>query len=116
MSSSKRHSDFLRVWAKHGKNRKDLAKLVDLASKDEIDACCEIYLNALKGRIRLKPTLLKKLAKHKSQCLALIDKKTTVGKKKKLLKGQLGGFLFPLLASIAGPLLGGVVKSITGRG
>lgn len=115
MSMVKKNSDFLRVWAKHAKNPKDLKKLVDLASKEEIDACCEVYLNALKGNIRLSPALLKKLTKHKRNCMQLVNKKVALPKKKRLLKGQLGGFLLPLLASIAGPLLGGIVKKIIGK-
>lgn len=106
MSAVKRHKDFLSILAKHGKNRGERCKIVDIACKGEIDSVCEIFLNVLKNNIPLTPKIAKKLRKHRKQCRELIDKKVSTNKKKKIIKGQVGGFLPALIAKIAAPLLG----------
>lgn len=115
MSAVANNKDFLRVLLKHKKNPGEIKKLMDVASHGEIDACCEVYLNALKGNVRLTPKAAKFLHKHRKQCNDLINKKTGWSKKKRILKGQVGGFLPALLAGLAAPILNTVVGAIAGR-
>lgn len=114
-SSVKNNADFLRVWVKHGKKRGDIRKLIDLASREEIDACAEIFYNAMRGNIRLTSAQVKQLSKYRTQCNQLLSKTVSLPRKKRILKGQVGGFLLPLISSLAAPLLGSIVKGITGR-
>ena len=114
MSSVQKNKDFLRVLLKHKKTPGEIKKLMDIATHGEIDACCEVYLNALKGNIHLTPRIARLLHKHRKQCEQLINKKTGLSKKRKILKGQVGGFL-PAILGLAAPLLGTLVGAITGR-
>lgn len=109
-----KNPEFLQMVVKHKNAPGEIKKLVDLASKSEIDACCEVYLNALKGHINLTPRLAGELHKRKKDCSALLKKNTPLSKKKKILKGQVGGFL-PAILGLAAPLLGSVLGAITGR-
>lgn len=106
MSAVKKHKDFLTILAKHGKSRGERNKIVDIACKGEIDSVCEVFLNVLKNNVSITPKIAKELRKHRKQCRELVDKKISTNKKKKILKGQVGGFLPALIAGIAGPLLG----------
>lgn len=115
MSSVAKHKDFLSLLLKHKKNPLEVKKLIELASRGEVDACCEIFLNALNGNVRLTPKISRQLHKHRKQCRDLLSKKTGLHKKKKILRGQVGGFLGALLAGLAGPLLNTVVGAIRGR-
>jgi hypothetical protein len=111
MSSLKKHKDFLRILIRHGKSRGETKKLIDIATKGEIDACCEIYLNVLKGNVHITPALAKSLKKHRKQCRELVDKKAKTSRKRKILKGQVGGFLPALIGSLAAPLLQPLIQS-----
>lgn len=113
-SSVSKNPEFLQMLVKHKKAPGEIKKLMDIATRSEIDACCEVYLNALKGHINLTPKLAGELHKHKKECSALLKKNTPLTKKKKILKGQVGGFL-PALLGLAAPLLGTVVGALTGR-
>jgi hypothetical protein len=106
MSAVKKHKDFLTILAKHGKSRGERNKIVDIACKGEIDSVCELFLNVLKNNVSITPKTAKALRKHRKQCRELINKKVSINRKKKILKGQIGGFLPGLIAGIAGPLLG----------
>lgn len=112
MAKVKTHADFLSMMVRHGKNPGERKKLIHLASKGEVDACCEIYLNVLKGNAPITPFLAKKLRRHKENCRLLIDRKQSLAKKKKILTSQTGGFL-PLLIGALAPLLGPVIKGVS---
>lgn len=109
-----RNKDFLRVILKHGKNKKDIRKLMDLASRDEIAAISEVFYNALKGNVNLSPSAVKKIARHRRQIGQIVSKDVSLERKKRLLKGQTGGFLLPILSALGGAILGPIVKSIAG--
>lgn len=108
-----KYGDFLRVLVRHKKQPGEFRKLIDAANSQEIEACAEIILNAFRGNVKLTPSLIKKISQHKRLCEELISKKTNLNRRKKILKGQVGGFLGPLIAGIAAPLLGPIVKGIT---
>jgi len=92
-----------------------MRKLIDLATKEEIAACSEIFFNAFRGNIRLTPTLIKKLARNKKQLHDLIDRNVSLSTKKKILKKkQVGGFLGAILSGLAGTILKPVIQGIAG--
>lgn len=113
-SAVKSQGDFLRVLVKRRKRPGDMRKLIDLASKEEIDACSEILLNAFRGNISLTPRLIKKISKSKRECEQLISKNVSLGRKKRILKGQVGGFIPELIASLASSLITPIIKGIAG--
>ena len=94
----------------HGRQRKDLCKVLDTLDKDEIDCLCEIALNIHNGRIALTDAQHRKLWPHRKLFQELAKKKGhTPAKKKKILqRGR--GFLIPLILSLAGPLFGKLVS------
>lgn len=76
-------------------------------SDDFILSICEICLNVLKGNIPLNSEQYSRLKKHKTFIKLLADKKSSVKKKRKVVK-QSGGFIGPLL-SIALPFISGLI-------
>lgn len=114
MKRIKQHADFLSLMHKRHNIPGDRRKLIKLANKNEINACCEIYLNALQGNIHITPRLAKALKKHQRQCRDIVDRTVSLNRKKRILAGQTGGFLGPLLGAIVGPLIKGVVGSFVG--
>ena len=102
------NKDFLRVIIKHGKSKKDIKKLVDLASKEEINAICEILFNAMRGNVRLTPSVIKQLQRNRKACDLLIRRDVSFTRKKRILKGQAGGFgsniVTPIVESVVGRL------------
>lgn len=111
MKRIKEHADFLSLMHKHGKNPGERKRLMAIANKGEVDACCEIYLNALKGNFDVTPSLARNLRKHKKQCCALVDRRVSTSHKKRILSNQTGGFL-PLLIGALSPLLTPLVKAL----
>ena len=73
-----------------------------IANCDNKTLCClcEVAKNVLKGNVRLKPTQLTKLKKHRSAIRKLVLKKTSLRAKRHIL--QKGGFLGALI----GPAIG----------
>ena len=112
LNSVNKNRDFLKVFIRHGKSKKDIKKLVDLANKEEINAICEILFNAMRGNIRLTPTILKKLQKNKKACNLLIRRDVSFTRKKKILKGQAGGFIGAILGSLGSMLVTPIVESV----
>jgi len=111
MSKVSKNSDFLSLMLKHGQNPRERRHLIALANKNEIDACCEVYLNILKGNVPITPSLAAKLRKHKKNCRLLIGKRTPLAQKRKILAGQVGGFL-PFFAKALFPILGGLIGTV----
>jgi hypothetical protein len=83
-------------------------KFLKSCSKDFICCMCECVKNILKGKVPLKSSQLKSLARRKQSLRSLVLKKTPIGIKKKILQkgGFLGALLTPIL-SLLGGLLGG---------
>jgi hypothetical protein len=69
-------------------------------------------LNVANGNVKVPPTVLSKLKKHKSKIRAAVSKKISFKKRKQLIE-QSGGFLPLLLAPIVS-LVGGLVGEAIG--
>ena len=78
------------------------------ADKELLRCISECALNILNGNVPLKPAERKALKKHKNKLRRIVDKKTSLKKKQKIV--QSGGFL-PLLL---GPLLS-VIAPLAGK-
>ena len=113
MSCVKKNKSFIALMMKHKKSPGEIKRLLEIADRGEIEACCEIYLNALKGNIPLNSRVSALLQKHHKHCQELVNKKTGLSKKRKILKHQSGGF-FPALLGLAAPILAPVVEAIIG--
>ena len=109
--SVRKHAHFLKMLHEHRNNSGDRQKLMGLASRGELEACIEIFLNVLNGNLQVPPHISKKLQRYRRQCQCLLDKDVSLERKRKVLKGQVGGFL-PLLAPLIPSLLGTIVKPI----
>lgn len=115
--SVRKHAHFLKMLHEHRNNGTDRKKLMGLASRGEIEACCEVFLNILNGNLRLPPHLAKKLQKHRRQYHLLLDKDASLERKRRVLKGQVGGFLpflAPLIPGLIGTIAKPLIKSLTG--
>jgi hypothetical protein len=99
-----RNFDFLKKLCK-SRNCKSLLRN---ASKNNVKALCEVCLNFLKGNIAVDEKTKSKLKKHR-KCIEFLSKRrVSLRTKKKFLVDQRGGFM-GLLASIALPLISGLV-------
>ena len=100
--------DYLTLLAnsKDGKRRK---ALLDVATKQEIDAISECLLNIVNGRVRISPTKIGKLKRIKKHLKDLTNKRCSFKRRKQILK-QEGGFLtslLPVALTVLGSLFGG---------
>lgn len=86
--------------------------IVSCANKDQIGCLCECVLNVLSGNVPIDNARRLKLRKYKGKFRKILDKRTNLSKKRKLLE-QSGGFLPMLLAPIiglAGSLIGDAIS------
>ena len=84
-------------------------KYFKTCSKDCIVKICECVKNLLNSNLKIQPSHLKKLSRHKHTLRSLALKKTSLAKRKQLL--QRGGFIGALLPAIipaVASLLGGL--------
>ena len=84
-------------------------KYFKTCSKDCIVKICECVKNLLNNNLKIQPSHLKKLSRHKHTLRSLALKKTSLAKRKQLL--QRGGFIGALLPAIIpaiASLLGGL--------
>ena len=86
--------------------------LICKADKDLVGAICECAHNILNGNIKLTKSQRRKLTKHKSGLRALVDKRVSHGRKRKVI--QKGGFLGSLL-SAALPVIAGLFGNLFGK-
>ena len=91
---------------------KGRAKFFKTCSKDCIIKVCECIKNVLNANLKIKPSHLKKLSRHKHTLRALSLKKTSLAKRKRLL--QKGGFIGALLPAII-PAIASLIGSFAGR-
>ncbi len=76
------------------------------ADRKLLNTLCECSLNILKGNVALSKPQLNRLKKYKSALRNLVNRKTSLKKKKDIL--QTGGFLSALLTPLLG-VLGGIL-------
>ena len=79
--------------------------IIKKADRKLLNTLCECSLNILKGNIALSKPQLIRLKKYKSALRKLVERKTSLKKKKDIL--QTGGFLSALLTPLLG-VLGGI--------
>ena len=80
--------------------------IIRKADRKLLNTLCECSLNILKGNIALSKPQLIRLKKYKSALRNLVERKTSLKKKKAIL--QTGGFLSALLTPLLG-VLGGLL-------
>lgn len=113
-SKLKKHIDFVSLLGKLGKSPKKRQLLLSIASPGDIDACAELYLNLLRGNIKVPEKDLKKCKRYQNHIRALVDRKTSRRDKKILLGTQTGGLL-PLLIPALAPLVIGALRGLFGQ-
>jgi hypothetical protein len=101
-----KHHDCLRFLAKT--NPKLRRCVIKAADKDLIYCICECIQNVLRANVPIPPNTIKQLKPYKGTMESIVNKRTNIGHKKRLI-AQNGGFLPILLA----PLLG-VIGSLVG--
>ena len=79
--------------------------IIDHASPDLIHAVTEIIWNTLKGVITLTDEQKRRLSRHKKEFRALVDKKLSIKKKRKILNQKGTGAALAALIPIAISLL-----------
>jgi hypothetical protein len=90
-------------------------KYFKTCSKDCIVKICECVKNLLNSNLKIQPSHLKKLSRHKHTLRSLALKSTSLTKRKRLL--QHGGFiaaLLPALITGVSSLLGGLFSRRNG--
>ena len=90
------------------RSRKEIKDFINHADKETIQCICECAHNILHGNIPIKKGDIKKLKKYQNVLSTLLDKRSSLKKRKEVII-QKGGFL-PLLLS---PVLG-IVGSLIG--
>jgi hypothetical protein len=102
------HRELVKLKRLSIKQRKNFFKT---CSRDCIIKVCECIKNVLNANLKIKPSHLRKLSRHKHTLRALALKNTSLTRRKKLL--QKGGFLslllpaiIPAIASLLGGLFG----------
>lgn len=109
----RKHYDILHLLARC-KCSKQFKALLSNADKETVRCLCECIQNVLMGNIPLSDSKTKKLKTHRTTLRRIIDKRTRLKEKRKLLS-QTGGFLPLLLAPIvglAGSLIGDAIAGV----
>jgi len=113
----KKHLGILQYLCKCPSKSCQFKALMKHADKDLVRCLCECIQNVTLGNVKIGRQRRKKLAKHKGVLRRILNRKTSVGRKRKLL-GQTGGFLPLLLAPIiglAGSLIGDAISGAIGN-
>ena len=105
MGTALKKKDYLTLLANSKDNERRKA-LLDLATKQEIDAISECLLNIVNGCVRIPPGKLAKLRKITRHLRDLTNKRCSFKRRKQILKQQ-GGFLTTILP-VALSLLGSI--------
>lgn len=86
-------------------------RLLANCPKDLMDIFCECTWNVIKGNIKLTPAQLRKLRRQRKSLRALVARKTSLKKKRKIIQkgGFIGGILGPVLSVLA-PAIGGLLS------
>lgn len=107
------HADYLSLLHRT-KNKKKRNQLIDLASKDQIDAISEVIENILRGTLVLTQVQKEKLRRYRNCMRLLITKRIPLVKKRTYLQSYSGGFL-PALLGAAIPAIGSLISGLMGR-
>ena len=88
-------------------------KFFKSCSKECVNSICECVKILLNANLTVKPAQLKKLSRHKHTLRALVAKRTSLIKRKRIL--QKGGFIGALLPAII-PALASLVGGLFNNG
>jgi len=103
-SAVQAHKDYLTVLKKS--NDKVRRAILENADCKLVNCLCEVALNTLHGAIPLTKAQKKRLVPHKNTLRLLSKKKLAWRKRRKILAKKGGAFIFPIIASLLGGLLG----------
>ena len=103
------HRELTKLKRLGAKGRK---KFFKSCSKECVFSGCECIGNLLNANLKIKPSHLKKLSRHKKTLRTLAAKSTSLVKRKRLLQG--GGFLSTLLPIII-PAVANLLGGFAGR-
>ena len=108
---------------KHLPLQRAMKKLVQMSGKKRkiaLQHANNVFIrqlaSAVKG-VRQKPLssqVRAKLARHRSALRSLANPQTSLQSKRKVIVRQKGGFFGAILASLAAPLIGSVLRGLTG--
>lgn len=107
------HADYLSLLHRT-KNKKKRNQLIEIASRDQIDAISEVIENILRGTLVLTQVQKEKLRRYKNCMRLLISKSIPLVKKRNQLHSYSGGFL-PALLGAAIPAIGSLISGLVGR-
>lgn len=105
----RKHAALLKYLAKG--NKAIVRTIINEADKDVINLLCECAHNVINRNIPLSPSQRRKLRKHKSKFLVLLDKSASLKKKKKAL--QTGGLIGTLLGAVLPAIIGAITAAAT---
>jgi hypothetical protein len=86
----------------------DRVKLINILGKDIVKSLCECALNIVHEKVKIPKSIQSAYKKEEKNIRALIDNKTPLKKKKKILV-QKGGALLPLLVQPVLGILGSIL-------
>lgn len=98
-------------------NAADRVKNLKVANRKFIDEFSR-HLMKLRKSKTVSPAVRKKMKRHANKLRLLVNRRTSVDKRRRILtqKGGILPFLIPLLGGLIGPAIGGIAKAITGGG
>ena len=96
------HADYLSLLSRTN-NKSKRQKLIELASREQIDALAEITNNILLGTLVLTQEQLRRLRKYKNSMRLLVNRSTPLVRKRKTLQrgGLIGALLGPAIAAVS---------------
>ena len=104
------HKELVKIKRLSLRERKHFFKT---CSKECVTKVCECIKNVLNANLKIKPSHLKKLSRHKQTLRVLALKRTSLAKRKKLL--QKGGFLSILLPALI-PAIASLLSGLFSHG
>jgi hypothetical protein len=107
MKRLRKHSEFIRRLLQLSDNKSGRVKHIKQATGGEICTVCEIVKNLLRNpslKLHLSSSERRTLRNFRQHLETLIDRRVPLDRKRKILHhGR--GFIIPLIASLAGPIL-----------
>lgn len=89
----------------HPSNKFKVKKILKACPNHVIDAICEVSLNVLKNKVKIKEPSFSKLKKYKKLLRDISQRKRSNKDRRQFLINQRGGSIVPLLLSAALPII-----------
>lgn len=103
------HRDLISILLKL-RTRTKRAKLIEILTREQINAICEIFFNFLRRNLTTDIKILNKLKKYKSLIRQIGAKSTGIKIKRALLGSKRGGGVLSILLPIAASLIGSLIR------